>query len=237
MITFFIILIPGLSYGRSNIVVDSDRVKLFKNFGQYFVSPQQAETLPGAGKGQIPEDAAVFSIVTINNINGNNPFNQYQPVLNFGGVLLSTVTDLINCIQGGVCRQTPAPTPPTPPGPVNPPITFGCVAGPAGEAGIKLNSGTQTYSLLNTAIGSTIIFNVTPSTKLEYYPLMTWNGPGEGGVNLPVGVPVGRTKTYTELATGITATVSFTVTLTVTGNPCSAVLNVTNVTWGGGVHP
>jgi len=89
-------------FAQHSIILDSDSAKLFEGFGQYFVSPGQAENLQA--KGQIPEGEAVFKIVKVSNIQGNNPFNQVQPVYNFGGVVVSNADDLIDCVRGGICK-------------------------------------------------------------------------------------------------------------------------------------
>jgi hypothetical protein len=105
---FFIVLLFFITvsnlYSQNSIILDSDSAKLFEGFGQYFVSPGQTEKL--IGQNQIPDGDAVFKIVKVTNIQGNNPFNTVQPVYNFGGILLSNVDDLIECIRGGTCRGT-----------------------------------------------------------------------------------------------------------------------------------
>ncbi len=87
-----------------NIILDSDRAKPFEGFGSYFISP--TTPLKSAISGPIIGDEAVFKVVKVTNIQGNNPFNQYQPVYNFGGVLVSNVDDLMECVRGGVCKST-----------------------------------------------------------------------------------------------------------------------------------
>jgi hypothetical protein len=101
MASLLLVAVPHL-LGQESIVLDSDSARLFEGFGQYFYSPGQAEKL--SPTGQIGEGQAVFKIVKVTNISGNNPFNPTQPVLNFGGIVISSVDDLIDCIRGGTCK-------------------------------------------------------------------------------------------------------------------------------------
>jgi hypothetical protein len=97
----FALLCAGSNLCAETIILDSDKAKLFEEMAPYFYTPGQTEKLPDTGV--IPEGAAVFKIVQVQNLQGNNPFNPLQPVFNFGGVLLANVDDLISCIRGGAC--------------------------------------------------------------------------------------------------------------------------------------
>jgi len=88
---------------QQNITLDSDSTKLFEGFGSYFMSPSKPETLTGTGQLQ---GEAIFKVVKVTNLQGNNPFNVYQPVYNFGGVLVANVDDLIDCVRGGTCKSS-----------------------------------------------------------------------------------------------------------------------------------
>ena len=105
-ILFFIFWAAVNSWAQTT-VLDADSQQPFVGFGQHFVTPQepekQKETLPGAPS--TTEGEAVFKILSITNVSGNNPFHTTQPVLNFGGVVVSNVDDLTECIRGGVCQE------------------------------------------------------------------------------------------------------------------------------------
>jgi hypothetical protein len=92
------------AYSQQNVILDSDSAKLFEGFGRYFVSPAAPEKAPVVG--QILGGEAVFKIIKVTNIQGNNPFNPIQPVYNFGGVIVANVDDLIECVRGGRCSAT-----------------------------------------------------------------------------------------------------------------------------------
>lgn len=91
------------AYPQQNVILDTDSAKPFEGFSRYFLTPTQAEKLPGTG--QVQEGDGVFKIVKVTNIQGNNPFNPIQPVYNFGGVLVANVDDLIECVRGGTCQS------------------------------------------------------------------------------------------------------------------------------------
>lgn len=91
------------AHSQENIILDSDSAKPFEGFSRYFVSPTKPETLTGTGQVQ---GEAVFKVVKVTNIQGNNPFNTSQPVYNFGGVLVANVDDLIECVRGGACSSS-----------------------------------------------------------------------------------------------------------------------------------
>jgi len=99
-----LVLISVNAYPQQNVILDSDKAKLFEDFAKYFFTPGQAEKLTGTG--QIQEGDTVFKIVKVTNIQGNNPFNPVQPVYNFGGVLVANVDDLMECVRGGTCQGT-----------------------------------------------------------------------------------------------------------------------------------
>lgn len=108
---FFILLLifcNTLNSFAQTAVLDTDTQQPFAGFGQYFVTPQepekQKETLPSSSSAT--EGEAVFKILSITNVSGNNPFHTTQPVLNFGGVVVSSVDDLTECIRGGVCQAS-----------------------------------------------------------------------------------------------------------------------------------
>ena len=92
------------AYSQQNVILDSDSAKLFEGFGRYFTSPAAPEKSPVVG--QVLGGEAVFKIIKVTNIQGNNPFNQIQPVYNFGGVIVANVDDLIECVRGGVCKAS-----------------------------------------------------------------------------------------------------------------------------------
>ncbi len=100
----FFIFWNALNGFAQTTVLDTDTQQPFAGFGQHFINPQkpekQKETMPSSAT----ESEAVFKILSINNISGNNPFNPVQPVFNFGGVVVGSVDDLVNCIRGGICR-------------------------------------------------------------------------------------------------------------------------------------
>jgi len=104
----FFILWNTLNGFAQTTVLDTDTQQPFAGIGQHFVAPQepekQKETIPSSSSAT--EGEAVFKILSINNISGNNPFNPVQPVFNFGGVVVASVDDLVNCIRGGVCQAS-----------------------------------------------------------------------------------------------------------------------------------
>ena len=106
-LTLFFIFWAAVNGWAQSTVLDADSQQPFAGFGQYFVAPQepekQKETLPSSPSAA--EGEAVFKILSITNISGNNPFHTTQPVLNFGGVVVSSVDDLAECIRGGVCQS------------------------------------------------------------------------------------------------------------------------------------
>lgn len=101
---FLVLASANLANSQQGIILDSDSARLFEGLGQYFSTPGQPETLPGTG--QVPGGTAVFKILKVSNVRGNNPFNPLQPVFNFGGILVSNVDDLINCVRAGVCIKS-----------------------------------------------------------------------------------------------------------------------------------
>ena len=105
IITFAAALVfIGLNaYSQQNVILDSDSAKLFEGFGRYFTSPAAPEKTPVVG--QIFGGEAVFKVIKVTNIRGNDPFNPIQPVYNFGGVIVANVDDLIECVRGGVCKS------------------------------------------------------------------------------------------------------------------------------------
>lgn len=107
LLSFFLIVWSVVNGWTQTTVLDTDSQQPFAGFGQYFVTPQdpekQKEALPGAPSAT--EGDAVFKILSISNVSGNNPFHTTQPVLNFGGVVVGSVDDLAECIRGGVCQE------------------------------------------------------------------------------------------------------------------------------------
>lgn len=101
------ICIPVDAHSQQNVILDSDSAKLFEGFSAYFASPTTPEK-PSSVVGQVLGGEAVFKIIKVTNLQGNNPFNVYQPVYNFGNVLVANVDDLIECVRGGVCKPSGA---------------------------------------------------------------------------------------------------------------------------------
>jgi len=103
---FMCVCIGINAYSQQHVILDSDSAKLFEGFSRYFVSPTTPEKAPSPVVGQALGGDAVFKVVKVTNIQGNNPFNPVQPVYNFGGVLVANVDDLIECVRGGVCSSS-----------------------------------------------------------------------------------------------------------------------------------
>ncbi len=82
--------------GAGPVVLDSDTAPLIPGIQNILLGP--AGTAPGE------PGSTGFRIISVKNIEGNNPFHPTQPLLNFGGVVVANVDDLLECIRGGVCK-------------------------------------------------------------------------------------------------------------------------------------
>ncbi len=85
--------------GAGPVVLDSDTAPLIPGIQNILLGAADA-----GGKTSGESGATGFRIVKVTNISGNNPFHPTQPVLNFGGVVVANVDDLLECIRGGVCK-------------------------------------------------------------------------------------------------------------------------------------
>lgn len=106
MIMGFVLFSAGYASGDSKIVYDAGSIKPFADFSRWATEFTEAAKMPETV--QIPQDSTIFKVVSVNNIQGNNPFFQLQPVMNFNGVAVATVEDLIRCVAGGVCQTQSA---------------------------------------------------------------------------------------------------------------------------------
>ncbi|HOE15920.1 MAG TPA: hypothetical protein PK344_00750 [Syntrophorhabdaceae bacterium] len=85
--------------GAAPVVLDSDTAPLIPGIQNILLGA--ADT---GGKAPGEPGATGFRIISVKNIEGNNPLHPTQPVLNFGGVVVANVEDLLECIRGGVCK-------------------------------------------------------------------------------------------------------------------------------------
>jgi hypothetical protein len=81
------------------VVLDSDTGPLIPGIQNILIGPAGT-----AGEASGESGATGFRVVKVTNISGNNPFHPTQPVLNFGGVVVANVDDLLECIRGGTCK-------------------------------------------------------------------------------------------------------------------------------------
>ena len=205
----------------------TDKYEPFRGFAALFRS-----VAPGAipAVGQIAGvGEAHIRIVSVTPIAGNNPLNTSQPVLNFGGVVVATVADLVNCVQLGGCPQTVAPVPDScPSGTCIPFYCFDTLGGSM-RAGIKFNTTAKTFQLTTVVAEGNVFFSTftPPDLTFAYQPMTGWSG--DKDVYMP-GISAG-THTYSWTKTGPPArNISVTATLTRTAQ-CSGTLKVVNVQW------
>lgn len=84
--------------------LDSDQKPLFPGFQ----SAQDAANLP---QNLLGDGDRKFLILEIDNIEGNDPFDEQQPFLNFGGERVESVEDLLALINGAPPPVDPPPPP------------------------------------------------------------------------------------------------------------------------------
>lgn len=105
LLIFLMLFTAGPAYCQSGVILDSQRAKLFGEIGADLLSSDRAAPAPGdAGGGGGGDGGVVFKIIQIQNLQGNNPFNAYQPVFNYNGIVVADVDALLSCVRGGACQ-------------------------------------------------------------------------------------------------------------------------------------
>jgi hypothetical protein len=92
------------------IIIDSDTGPLIPGLQSILAGPAgttgQQPAQPGVPG--LPPGEVAFRVISVKNIDGNNPLNPTQPVLNFAGQTVSSVDELVQLIQdcqsGGPCK-------------------------------------------------------------------------------------------------------------------------------------
>ncbi|MGB0927505.1 MAG: hypothetical protein ACPGVA_09850 [Pikeienuella sp.] len=87
------VAVLGAIASHANEPLDADQQSLFPGLE----SARSALGLPAELQGT---GERTFKILEIQNISGNDPFNEQQPLLNFNGQVVGSVADLLALIQG-----------------------------------------------------------------------------------------------------------------------------------------
>lgn len=83
----------GAIASHANEPLDADQQSLFPGLENARTALGLPAELEGTGE-------RTFKVLEIQNIRGNDPFNEQQPLLNFNGQIVASVADLLALIQG-----------------------------------------------------------------------------------------------------------------------------------------
>jgi hypothetical protein len=73
------------------VILDSDRAALFPGLRERMAPPR-----PG-----VPPGTVVFRVREVFNLQGNNPFHRTEPLLNYNGQVVKSVSELLALVRGG----------------------------------------------------------------------------------------------------------------------------------------
>ncbi|MGB0506161.1 MAG: hypothetical protein ACPGGK_08175 [Pikeienuella sp.] len=92
-IALSVAIIAAAIVANANEPLDSDQEVLFPGL-------QNAREAAGLPKQLQGTGDRTFQVLEVQNINGNDPFNEEQPVLNFNGQIVGSIADLLALING-----------------------------------------------------------------------------------------------------------------------------------------